>query len=54
VNDHSEIRIGEFIFHYDSRGKLWLSKDGGEGMEIGDVSLGVLETVLEAFWEANF
>lgn len=52
--DHSEIRIGEFTFSYSSDGTLWLSKDGGEGMGIGEVSEAALEAVLEQFWEANF
>jgi hypothetical protein len=54
MTDHSEIRIGEFILHYDSAGTLWLSKDGGEGMGMGDETLSALESILEQFWEANF
>jgi len=52
--DHSEIRIGEFTLHYQADGTLWLSRDGGEGMEMGDETLSALKSLLGQFWEANY
>jgi hypothetical protein len=52
--DHSEIRIGEFTLSYLANGSLWISRDGGEGMEVGEQTIGALESAIETFWGANF
>lgn len=50
----SVIRIGEILVSCTPTGKLWLSRPGGEAMELGTESEAALAAVLEAFWKAHF
>lgn len=53
MTDHSEIRIGEFTLSYLADGTLWFSRDGGEGMQLGEETEMKLAAIIDAFFNAE-
>ena len=46
--------VGEFILSRGKDGKLWISKVGGEAMELNSASEEKLAQLIAQFWKENF
>lgn len=49
-----QLTIGKFTIWPCQYGGLWMEIEGGEGMQVTNVSLTALETLLEQFWKEHF
>lgn len=52
-DDWYEIHIGEFRLARDREG-LWISRDGGESMQLGEGREKKLEALIAQFWKEEF
>ena len=45
------VKIGDYIIHHPSAGKIWINREDGEG---GQFDAKKLEAILTKFWEEEF